>query len=77
MKKPDDLETRILQVLDDNIRLIQYSVYAVGLIGLAVVAKSTHAVSRLLSQYIFWYFSLRKFPIFPSVQEIRLFQRYP
>lgn len=53
MKKPDDLETRILQVLDDNIRLIQYSVYAVGLIGLAVVAKSTHAVSRLLSQYIF------------------------
>lgn len=45
MKKPTDLESRILQVLDNNIQVIQYSVYAVGLIGLAVIAKSTYAVS--------------------------------
>ncbi|XP_046651969.1 protein C3orf33 homolog isoform X3 [Daphnia pulicaria] len=46
MKKPSDLESRINEILDRNIRIIQYSVYAVGLIGLAVVAKSTHIFSK-------------------------------
>ena len=48
MKNPNDLESRINQILDSNIRIIQYSVYAVGLIGLAVVAKSVHIVSSLI-----------------------------
>uniref|UniRef100_A0A0P4XIX1 T-cell immunomodulatory protein n=1 Tax=Daphnia magna TaxID=35525 RepID=A0A0P4XIX1_9CRUS len=49
MKKPTDLESRILEILDNNIRLIQYSVYAVGLIGLAVIARSTHIFSKFTS----------------------------
>ncbi|XP_057374600.1 protein C3orf33 homolog [Daphnia carinata] len=49
MKKPTDLESRILEILDSNIRLIQYSVYTVGLIGLAIIARSTHIFNKFTS----------------------------